>query len=345
MSDGALPAGHPAVLPRRIGLLLVNLGTPDAPTPAAVRRYLAEFLSDPRVVEIPAAVWQPILHGIVLRTRPKKSAHAYRQIWTERGSPLAFHTADTAQALAGAFGGNVLVDWAMRYGNPGIAARLRGLKGQGCEHILVAPLYPQYCAATTATVFDAVAATLAEMRWQPALRMLPAYHDDPDYIATLAGCVRSQLAALDFVPERLIASFHGMPRRTLDLGDPYHCQCRKTARLLGEALGREVTVTFQSRFGRAKWLEPYTEPMLAALARQGVRRVAVVTPGFSADCLETLEEIALRGRDVFLAAGGEAFAYLPCLNAQPDAISLYSRLLARELAGWIEEEFQGRGET
>ncbi len=339
MSDGALPAGHPAVLPRRIGLLLVNLGTPDAPTPAAVRRYLAEFLSDPRVVEIPPLLWQPILRGIVLRTRPKKSAHAYRQVWTNRGSPLAFHTADTAAGLQGAFGENVLVDWAMRYGNPGIAARLHALRNQGCERILVAPLYPQYCGATTATVFDAVAAALAGMRWQPALRTLPAYHDDPDYIATLAERMRVQLAALDFEPERLIASFHGMPQRTLELGDPYHCQCRKTARLLGEALGRDVTVTFQSRFGRAKWLEPYTEPTLAALARQGVRRVAVTTPGFSADCLETLEEIALRGRDVFLGAGGEAFAYLPCLNAQPDAISLYRRLLGRELAGWIEQAF------
>ncbi len=336
MSDALLPAGHPALLPHKIGVLLVNLGTPDAPTPAAVRRYLAEFLSDPRVVEIPAIVWKPILHGIILRTRPKKSAHAYGLVWTERGSPLAFHMADTAQALAGAFGETVLVDWAMRYGNPGIAARLHKLKSQGCEHILVAPLYPQYCGATTATVFDAAAAALAGMRWQPAVRTLPAYHDDPDYIATLAARVRTQLAALDFAPERLIASFHGMPQRTLELGDPYHCQCLKTARLLGEALDREVTVTFQSRFGRAKWLEPYTEPTLAALPGQGVRRIAVVTPGFSADCLETLEEIALRGRDVFLAAGGEAFAYLPCLNAQADAISLYRRLLARELAGWIE---------
>jgi len=331
----SLPTGHPAVLPRKIGVLLVNLGTPDAPTPEAVRRYLAQFLSDPRVVEIPALVWKPILHGIILRTRPKKSAHAYEQVWTDRGSPLAFHTEDTAAGLQGAFGETVLVDWAMRYGNPGIETRLRALKDQGCDRILIAPMYPQYCGATTATVFDEVAASLAKMRWQPALRTLPAYHDDPDYIATVAERTRAQLAALDFQPDRLIASFHGMPHRTLELGDPYHCQCRKTARLLGEALGREVTVTFQSRFGRAKWLQPYTEPTLTALPDAGVKRIAVLTPGFSVDCLETLEEIALRGRDVFLAAGGEAFAYLPCLNAQADAISLYRRMLGRELAGWI----------
>ena len=316
-------------------MLVVNLGTPDAPTPQAVKRYLAEFLSDPRVVEIPALVWQPILRGIVLNTRPKRSAHAYGLIWTERGSPLAFHTADTATSLAGAFGEDVIVDWAMRYGRPAIADRLVALRDVGCTRILVAPLYPQYSAATNATVFDAVAAALAEMRWQPALRILPPYHDDPDYIATLATRTRAQLAALPFVPERLIASFHGLPQRALDLGDPYHCQCLKTARLLGEALGQPLTVTFQSRFGRAKWLEPATDATLAALPREGIKRIAILAPGFSADCLETLEEIAMRGRDSFLAAGGEAFAYLPCLNAEPDAIAFYRRLLGRELAGWI----------
>ncbi len=323
-----LPEGHPPVATRKVGVLIVNLGTPDAPTPAAVKRYLAEFLSDRRVVEIPPLVWQPILRGIILNTRPKKSAHAYAQVWTERGSPLAVYTADTAAGLADAFGPDVLVDWAMRYGTRSIADRLAALKAAGCERILVAPLYPQYCAATTATAVDAVGAALGDMRWQPALRTLPAYHDDPDYIATLASRLRADLAALPFAPDRVIASFHGMPRRTLELGDPYHCHCRKTARLLGEALGQDLLVTFQSRFGRAAWLEPYTEPTLAALPRQGVRRIAVLTPGFSADCLETLEEIAMRGRDTFLAAGGEAFAYLPCLNAQADAISLYTRLLA-----------------
>jgi ferrochelatase len=331
-----LPQDHPSVALRKIGVLIVNLGTPDAPTPQAVKRYLAEFLSDRRVVEIPSLVWQPILRGIILNTRPKKSAHAYQQVWTERGSPLAVHTADTAKALGDAFGENVIVDWAMRYGNPALGTKLAALKAAGCDRILVAPLYPQYCGATTATVADAVGDILKAMRWQPALRFLPPYHGDADYIAALAARVRSGLAGLPFVPDRLIASFHGMPRRTLDLGDPYHCQCLKTGRLLGEALGREIMVTFQSRFGRAKWLEPYTEPTLSALPGQGAKRIAVVTPGFSADCLETLEEIGMRGRDTFLQQGGEAFAYLPCLNAEPDAISLYRRLLGRELAGWIE---------
>lgn len=330
------PNDHPPVKPGRIGVLVVNLGTPDAPTPDAVKRYLGEFLSDRRVVEIPPIAWQPILRGIILNTRPKKSAHAYQQIWTERGSPLAVHTADTAAALNDAFGSQVFVDWAMRYGRPAIAAKLAALKEAGCDRILVAPLYPQYCGATTATVVDAVGDALKAMRWQPALRFLPPYHDDPDYIATLAARIRAALAGLPFAPDRLVASFHGMPARTLALGDPYHCHCLKTARLLGEALGREVMVTFQSRFGRAKWLEPYTDATLAGLPAAGAKRIAVVTPGFSADCLETLEEIALRGRDTFLAQGGEAFAYLPCLNAETDAISLYRRLLGRELAGWIE---------
>jgi ferrochelatase len=334
----AKPGDHPPVAERRIGLLIVNLGTPDAPTPAAVKRYLAEFLSDPRVIEIPPLLWQLILRGIILNTRSKKSAHAYAQVWTERGSPLAMHTADTALALRDAWGDAVIVDWAMRYGQPSLVSRLDALRAQGCTRILVAPLYPQYCAASTATVVDAVSAALAGMRWQPAIRFLPPYHDDPAYIGALATRVRAQVAALDFVPDRILATFHGMPERTRDLGDPYHCQCVKTARLLGEALGQEVLVSFQSRFGRAKWLEPATDHVLARLPGEGVRKLALVAPGFSADCLETLEEIALRGRDAFLAAGGEQFAYLPCLNAEPDAISLYRRLLGRELAGWIDGE-------
>ena len=331
-----LPEGHPSVLAPKIGVLIVNLGTPDAPTPQAVKRYLAEFLSDPRVVEIPQIVWQPILRGIILTTRPKKSAHAYEQVWTERGSPLAFNTQDTAAGLQHAWGDAVIVDWAMRYGNPSIADRLGALKAAGCERILIAPLYPQYCAATTATVVDAVGRVLEGMRWQPALRTLPAYHDDPGYIETLATRLRADLAALPFVPDRLIASFHGMPERTLHLGDPYHCHCLKTARLLSEAVGFDVMVTFQSRFGRAKWLEPATDTTLAALPGQGVRKVALLTPGFSADCLETLEEIALRGQQSFVTAGGTDFAFLRCLNAEADAISLYQRLLGRELAGWID---------
>jgi ferrochelatase len=328
-------ADHPAIPAPRIGVLLVNLGTPDGPDAGAVRRYLGEFLSDRRVVELPPLLWQPILRGVVLNTRPKKSAHAYRQVWSEEGSPLAVITAKQAKALADGFGPDVIVDHAMRYGRPKIADAIASLKARGCERILIAPLYPQYCAATTATANDAAFAVLAAMRWQPALRTLPPYHDDPAYIAALAASVEASIAALDFVPERLIASFHGMPRRTLELGDPYHCHCQKTARLLAEALGREVTIAFQSRFGAAKWLEPATDTTLAELARQGVRRVAVVAPGFSADCLETLEEMAIRGRETFLASGGDAFAYLPCLNDSSGGIEMLRIVLARELQGWV----------
>lgn len=334
------PADHPPVMRRRIGVLVVNLGTPEAPTPAAVKRYLAQFLSDRRVVEIPPLVWQPILRGIILNVRPKKSAHAYAQVWTDDGSPLAVHTRAIAAGLAGRWGDQVIVDWAMRYGEPAIGARLEGLKAQGCERILLLPLYPQYCGATTATVVDAAADALRAMRWQPSLRTMPPWHDDPAYIDALAARTRADLAALPFVPERLVTSFHGMPYRTLELGDPYHCQCRKTARLLGEALGQPLLVTFQSRFGRAKWLEPATDTVLEALPGEGIKRIAVLTPGFATDCLETLEEIGLRGREQFLAAGGTDFAYLSCLNAQPDAISLYEQLVTRELGGWLAQDGQ-----
>ncbi|MEH3108125.1 MAG: ferrochelatase [Sphingomonas fennica] len=330
-----IPAGHPPVAAPRIGVLIVNLGTPDAPDAPAVRRYLGEFLSDRRVVEIPPILWQPILRGIVLTTRPKKSAHAYQQVWREDGSPLAAITRAQGQALAARFAGRAVVDWAMRYGRPAIADRLAALKAGGCERILIAPLYPQYCAATTATANDRAFAALATMRWQPAIRTLPPYHDDPAYIAALARSIEADLATLDFVPEVLVASFHGMPQRTLELGDPYHCHCRKTARLLSDALGREVVTSFQSRFGRAKWLEPATDATLERLAREGVRRLAIVAPGFSADCLETLEELALRGRDSFLGAGGERFHYIPCLNDGAAGIDLLAGLIERELAGWI----------
>ena len=328
--------GHMAVLPSRIGVLLVNLGTPDAPTPAAVRRYLAEFLSDRRVVEIPPLVWQPILRGIVLTVRPRRSAHAYAQVWTDRGSPLAVITACQAAALAGSFGDDVIVDHAMRYGKPAIADRIAALKEQGCDRILLAPLYPQYCSATTASVNDAAFAAVAAMRWQPALRTLPSYHDHPAYIGALAASVRARLDEIDFIPDAIVTSFHGMPRRTLDLGDPYHCQCRKTARLLGEALGRELVISFQSRFGRARWLEPSTEATLARLGREGVKRIAVVAPGFAADCLETLEELAIRGRQQYLAAGGENFAYFPCLNDSDIGIAMLKIVIAGQLEGWMK---------
>ena len=328
------PPDHPPIPPRRIGVLLINLGTPDSASPRAVRRYLAEFLSDRRVIEIPPLLWQPILRGAVLTTRPKRSAHAYAQVWGEDGSPLAAITARQAAALAGAFGPEVTVDWAMRYGRPAIAERLAALARAGCDRILLAPLYPQYCAATAATANDKAFAALAAMRWQPAVRTLPPYHDDPAYIAAVKDSVAAGLSALDFEPQAIVASFHGMPQRTLELGDPYHCHCQKTARLLGEALGRELLVTFQSRFGRAKWLEPATDATLAALPARGVERVAIVAPGFSADCLETLEELAIRGRETFLAAGGSHFAYLPCLNDSAPGIAMLKTILSRELEGW-----------
>jgi ferrochelatase len=332
------PENHPPVAAGRIGVLLINLGTPDAPDAPAVRRYLAEFLSDKRVVEIPAAVWQPILRGIVLTTRPKKSAHAYSQVWTERGSPLAVITAEQAERLQQRLGDAVIVAHAMRYGRPAIGPQIEALQAAGCERILLAPLYPQYSAATTATVVDKAADQLRTMRWQPALRTLPAYYDDPSYIEALARDLGAQLDALPFVPETLLLSFHGMPQRTLALGDPYYCHCQKTARLLGAALARpslKLVTTFQSRFGRAKWLEPATDTVLAEEARAGIRRLAVAAPGFSADCLETLEELAIRGRETFVQAGGEQFAALACLNAGEPGMDMIEALVRRELSGWI----------
>jgi len=328
------PADHPQVQHGRIGVLLTNLGTPDAPEAAAVRRYLAEFLSDRRVIEIPRIAWLPILHGIILRTRPKKSAHAYKQVWTEDGSPLAAITRRQSEALQERLGEEVIVDFAMRYGNPGIAKSIENLVALGCERILVAPLYPQYCAATTATAMDATYATLAQMRRQPALRSLPPYYDDELHIAALKASLERQLAALDFEPQRLLLSFHGMPQRTLELGDPYYCHCQKTARLLSETLSIQTDVAFQSRFGRAKWLEPATDKVLEAYPEQDVTRIAIAAPGFSADCVETVEELGIRGRETFLTAGGEQFARLECLNDSTEGMTMLEGLVRRELAGW-----------
>jgi ferrochelatase len=327
-------ADHPPLPDAKVGVLLINLGTPDAPEEQAVRRYLAEFLSDPRVIEIPRIAWKPILHGIILRTRPKKSAEAYNQIWTNEGSPLRVIAHRQAEALRERLPG-VSVHYAMRYGHPGIAAAIEAMIGEGCTRILAAPLYPQYCAATTATANDAVFGALARLRWQPAIRTLPPYYDDPLHIEALSANLSRQLAALDFVPDRLLLSFHGMPQRTLDLGDPYHCHCQKTARLLGEALGREVDIAFQSKFGRAKWLEPATDATLAAYPGKGVKRVAVAAPGFSADCIETLEELGIRGRETFTKAGGERFALLECLNDSPEGMHMLEALVRRELEGWV----------
>lgn len=330
-----IPETHPPIVPRKIGVLLMNLGTPDAPETGPVRRYLKQFLSDKRVVEIPAFVWQPILRLFILTTRPAKSAHAYAQIWTDKGSPLSVVTREQSEALKTVFGDSVTVDWAMRYGSPSIDEKLRAMKAAGCDRILLAPLYPQYSGATTGTGFDAVADVLRTMRWQPAIRTLPAYYDDPAYIAALAQSVEEGLKSLSFKPDALLASFHSMPERTLHLGDPYHCHCRKTARLLSEALGREVIVSFQSKLGRAKWLEPATDAMLASLPNKAIQSIAVIAPGFSADNLETLEEVAMRGKETFLEAGGTDFAYLPCLNASETGIRMLSTLVQRELAGWL----------
>ena len=329
------PSDHPQVVGGRVGVLLINLGTPDAPETAAVRRYLAEFLSDPRVIEIPRIAWLPILHGIILRTRPKKSAHAYKQVWTEEGSPLAAITRRQSEALRERLGKKVIVDFAMRYGNPGIGRSIENLAALGCERILAAPLYPQFCAATTASAVDAVFGKLASMRRQPALRTLPPYYDDALHLDALKANIERQLEALDFEPQRLLLSFHGMPQRTLDLGDPYHCHCQKTARLLGERLSTPTDIAFQSRFGRAKWLEPATDKVLAAYPKRGVTRIAIAAPGFSADCVETVEELGIRGRETFMASGGEAFARLECLNVSAEGTTMLEALIRRELAGWL----------
>ncbi|MFZ3220863.1 MAG: ferrochelatase [Rhodoferax sp.] len=323
----------------RTAVLLCNLGTPDAPTPSAVRRYLAEFLSDRRVVEIPRLLWLVILHGIILRVRPAKSAAKYASIWTPEGSPLKVWTEKQAKLLQGWLGQRnhqVKVRWAMRYGSTSIASQLDALKAEGVTRVLVVPAYPQYSATTTASVFDAVYGWAQRTRALPELRFVNHYHDDAGYIAALAASIQRHWKTHGR-PDQLVMSFHGVPERTLQLGDPYHCECLKTARLLAAHLGlsnEQFKVTFQSRLGRAKWLQPYTEPTLIALAKAGVQRVDVVCPGFSSDCLETLEEIAMEGRAAFLQAGGKVFGYIPCLNDDPEWITALCNLAQQHLAGW-----------
>ncbi len=323
----------------RVGVLVVNLGTPDAPTPAALRRYLSEFLSDPRVVEIPRLAWWLILHGVILRVRPAKSAQKYASIWTPEGSPLAMWTDKQAKLLAGYLGqaGHaVTVRHAMRYGQPSIAAQMEALRADGATRVLVMSMYPQYSAATSASVFDAVAAWGTQARWVPELRFLQQYHDDPGYIDALATQVRDHWQR-EGRAGVLVMSFHGVPERTLQLGDPYHCACHKTARLLAQCLGlakEDFRVTFQSRFGKAQWLQPYTEPTLEQLAREGVERVDLICPGFVADCLETLEEIDQEAREAFMAAGGKQFHYIACLNDRHEWIDALRVLALRHLQGW-----------
>ncbi len=333
------PRGHAHGSAEKVGVLLVNLGTPDAPTPPALRRYLAQFLSDPRVVEIPRALWWPILHGVILRLRPAASARKYRKVWLRDGSPLAVWTARQANLLRngiGERGAMVEVRWAMRYGQPAIAAELDKLCAEGATRILVFPAYPQYSAATTASVLDDVADWIRRTRRVPELRFVNHYHDDPAYIQALAAQVRQHWQR-EGRGRKLVMSFHGMPKRTLLLGDPYHCECLKTGRLLAEELELEPDdwrVTFQSRFGRAEWLQPYTEPTLTALAKAGDEGVDVICPGFAADCLETLEEIAIEARAAFLEAGGKIFHHIPCLNDSPDGMRAMASVALRHLQGW-----------
>lgn len=334
--------------PARTAVVLVNLGTPDAPTPAAVKRYLAEFLGDPRVVEIPRPIWLAILHGIILRVRPKKSAAKYAAIWTDAGSPLQVHTEAQTRLLADtlrARSHDLIVTWAMRYADNGprsIPAVLEQLRTQNATRILLLPMYPQYSASTTATVIDAALNWVTGLRNQPELRYVRNFADDNGYINAIASQIRTHwqntpAPALPNPDYRLVMSFHGLPERSLQLGDPYFCECHKTARLVAEALNlppESVVTTFQSRFGKAKWLQPYTEPTLIALAKQGVKRVDVLCPGFVADCLETLEEINMEVRAAFLTAGGEHFHYLPCLNEDPLWIKALADLTERHLGGW-----------
>ncbi len=333
---------QPVAPARKIGVLLVNLGTPEGYDAASVRRYLREFLSDPRVIENQGIVWKLVLNGIILPVRPRRKAPDYQKIWNtqKNESPLKTITRSQAQMLAAALqpiGPHIVVDWAMRYGQPAIADRLAALTAQGCARILVIPLYPQYCAATTATVGDEVFRALTRMRAQPAVRIAAPYYDEPVYIEALASSTKAELAKLDFEPEVILASFHGIPQSFVDNGDPYYDQCVETMRLLRDAIkldDSKLVLSFQSRFGLGKWLEPATVTTVEELARKGVKRMAVITPGFSADCLETLEEIAFENAEIFKHNGGEKFAAIPCLNDSAPGMQVIRQLALRELKGW-----------
>lgn len=341
MSDH-FPPDHPFVKQPKVGVVLLNLGTPEGTDYWNVRRYLKEFLSDPRVIETPKWLWWPILNLAILSVRPQKSGHAYAQIWDKEKneSPLRVITRNQTEALAARMAGDeqVIVDFAMRYGNPSTKSVMEKLREQGCQKILLVPLYPQYSATTTGTANDKAFDALKTMRWQPAIRTAPAYFEDAKYIETLGNSIRDGVAALDFEPDVVITSYHGMPVEYLERGDPYHCQCHKTTRLVRDYLGwdkSKLMVTFQSRFGPTKWLEPYTDVTLEALPGKGVKKVAILAPAFSADCIETLEEIAMGGKDTFLAAGGEKFAYIPCLNDSASGMDMIEAMVRRELSGWI----------
>ena len=337
------PANHPTTKPRRIGILLLNLGTPDATDYWSMRRYLNEFLSDQRVIDYSRLFWQPLLQLVILSKRPFTSGAAYRSIWnnTLNESPLRTITRNQSEALAARLQDRhpeILVDWAMRYGNPSTESVLERMVESGCDRIALMALYPQYAAATTATAYDKAFDALKKMRWQPAIRTMPPYHDHPTYIRLIAASIERHLAQLDWQPERLLISYHGLPKRYLLSGDPYYCMCQKSSRLIREQLGwteQQITTVFQSRFGSEEWLQPYLDETLEALPASGIKRIAVISPAFAADCLETLEEINEEGQKQFLDAGGERFTYIPCLNDSAPHIDLLTELAQRETAGWI----------
>lgn len=340
----ALPPDHPPVKTGRIGVLMMNLGTPEGTTYWPMRAYLREFLSDRRVIETSRWLWWPLLNLVILTTRPARKGKDYASIWNnERDEgPLKTITRSQTEQLAARLGPDmgerVVFDWAMRYGLPDVKSRLEALLAQGCDRILMVPLYPQYAAPTSATACDQAFRALMTMRWQPAVRVAPPYHDDPAYIKALAASMRASLAKLDFDPEVILCSFHGMPKEYLLKGDPYHCHCAKTWRLLREELGysrERFKLTFQSRFGPDEWLQPYTDETVKALASAGTKSMAIVAPGFSADCLETLEELDVENREIFMHHGGEKFAYLPCLNDSPEGVDAIEAVVRRELMGWV----------
>lgn len=344
MREMKLPAGHVPVKSGRIGVLLMNLGTPDGTDYWSMRRYLKEFLSDRRVIETPRAIWWPLLNLIILQTRPQKKGKDYATIWNREKdeSFLKTITRNQAEKLAEhmkTISENIVVDWAMRYGNPAIEPAVRRLLDQGCDRILAVSLYPQYAAATTATANDHLFRALMKMRWQPTVRIAPPYHDEPAYIDAIAGQIRDHLAALDYEPEVILCSFHGVPQKYLEQGDPYYCHCHKTWRLLREKLGMgpdKLMMSFQSRFGPDEWIKPYTDATVEELAKKGVKSLAIIAPGFSADCLETLEELDGENRHIFEEHGGEKFTYIPCLNESEAGMAVIKAVVDRELKGWIE---------
>ena len=337
----SLPPGHPPIPVQKTGLLLINLGTPEATDFASMRSYLKEFLSDRRVIEINPVLWWPILNGIILNTRPKKSGHAYEKIWNreQNESPLKTFTRAQTDGVRATLGGgdSLVVDWAMRYGKPALGDKLEELKDLGCERIVLFPLYPQYSAATTATALDKAYAKLLKLRWQPAIRTVPPYYDHPAYIKTVAASLSAHLKTLNWKPDKILIAFHGLPREYLNKGDPYHCHCQKSARLIRNALGYDADfapVVFQSRFGPAEWLKPYAQDTVETLPAQGVKNLLMISPGFSSDCVETLEELAIGLKETFIEKGGQNFSVVPCLNASAPSIAMLTEIARNELKGW-----------